>query len=613
MYRYVAFLWNSLDSEVSHEAEGLRGRLLESSIGCEQAFAAPGMEVYTWPPRTSDLHEYPIPDCSGVILGRLFPAELEALADGWKPALTPHDGSRFLATSGRTLTEEYWGAYVAFLHSPRAPHSVVLRDPSGKLPCYRLRHLGIDIVFSDVADLAFLPPPVFGLNLPYLAAFVFRGSIQTRETGLAAVTEVLAGECYEIRGTCSRQKIIWNAAQIAMDHERVSREIAAARLRAVTEACIEAWASVHLRILHLLSGGLDSSIVLGCLARARHPTHTICLNRFLGAAEGDERIHARAVARLARVPLIERRLPVEECIYDTSMLALPKSPRPSFTQCERWKQLNIVNGIVAAHKSDAVWTGQGGDHLFLKATDVESAADFLIDNGWHKGLARAIRGEARLSRRPYVDIWRSALAARRTPGHRTSSSQERLPGFVRSEALPENLDIYLSSPLDLAAKNLAPGRRRQIALVAEVVNRNVPLSGHEIAHQHHPLLSQPILEQCLRTPSYVHLDGGCPRALARLAFHELVPQQVLQREDKGNTTSLVVESIRRSAPFLHELLLHGVLAAERLVERSELSRCLRDGHALMPGQLPALTSCIAAEIWARSWSRNFPSRQRSVS
>ncbi|MGB6450488.1 MAG: asparagine synthase-related protein, partial [Steroidobacteraceae bacterium] len=129
-----------------------------------------------------------------------------------------------------------------------------------------------------------------------------------------------------------------------------------------------------------------------------------------------------------------------------------------------------------------------------------------------------------------------------------------------------------------------------------------PLSRKELAYEHHPLLSQPIVEHCLKTPTYVHLRGGRHRALARDAFSDCVPQQIIQRESKGDTTAFVVESIRRSEDFLCELLLDGVLVRERLINRAQLEACLRDGQALMPGQLPPLLASIAAEIWARAWS-----------
>lgn len=602
MYHYVAFIWDSADRDASLGAAALASEMERASADWKRTFASAGMTVYTQPPRTADLREYPLPGSRGVILGRLFPAELDELAPHWEPAITEMDAVRYLETAGRRLTEDYWGAYIAFLTSPAESRSVVLRDPSGKLPCYRLRHARVDVVFSDPADLSALPLPPLTLNREYLAAFLYRSSLQIRESALAEVTEVLAGECVEIRDSSARQQMAWDPRSVAGAGRRSSYDEAARELRSVTQGCIDAWASVHSRVLHCLSGGLDSAIVLGCLAASPSAPAIVCMNRYVEDAGGDERAYARTAAELAKAPLIEVCVNPRTFAFDARMLALPRATKPGFSQCGRLMQLDAVNPEVLRHGAAAVWKGQGGDHLFLKASDISSASDYLADRGLRWGFVQAARDDARLAAQPYVSVLRSALASRHAPRASPIHCGGRGMHFVRPDALPGDLDRYLAHPWDLEAEGLPPGRRRQIGLLGEVVNRHRPLARKELAYEHHPLLSQPIVEHCLRTPTYVHLRGGRYRALARDAFRDCVPPQIIRREDKGDTTSFAVASLRRSEAFLCELLLDGALARERLIDRAQVEACLRDGQVLMPDQLPPLLACIAAEIWARAWS-----------
>lgn len=609
MYHYVAFIWNSLDAHAGNRASALGGALQRADARWKRTFDGPGLTVYSQPPRTADLHEYLLgKGRSGVILGRLFPADLTELSSRWKPHITEDDAAEYLAAAGKPLLENYWGAYIAFLTCPTEPRSLVIRDPSGRLPCFRLRNEGVEVLFSDSGDLSALPFPRPTLNVRYLAAFLRGDDLPTRDCGLEEITELLAGDCLQLHESRTLQRAAWDpTAVMARGYER-SYEHAASRLRWVTSACIDAWASVQPRILHCLSGGLDSSIVLGCLARAPSAPRVMCINRFAETAESDERRYARLAAASAGTPLVEVCWNDDNVIFDERLLAIPRSPKPSFSQCGRLMQLDVTNLYAESHEADSVWKGQGGDHIFLKASGIESASDYLADHGIGFGIARALRDNAKLSSQPYTAILRSAWAYKRSGYATERVGLERKPHFLHREARSVAAQSIEAHPWMLSAAALPPGRQRQLRMLAEVVNRHRPLPRSEIAYEHHPLLSQPIIEQCLRTPTYLHLRGGRHRALARHAFADCVPASILEREDKGGTTALLTRCVRRAAPFLSQLLIDGILVRKRIADRHELESCLRGGRVLMPDQLPPLLACIAAEIWARTWNGALPAR-----
>jgi asparagine synthase (glutamine-hydrolysing) len=142
----------------------------------------------------------------------------------------------------------------------------------------------------------------------------------------------------------------------------------------------------------------------------------------------------------------------------------------------------------------------------------------------------------------------------------------------------------------------------QIRFLSQVVNRHRPIARLESAPQHHPLLSQPLMETCLQIPTYLLLRGGRERGLAREAFADRVPAQILRRRDKGSIVSHATEMLRQSEPFVRELLMDGVLAGAGVIVPKELEPYIVHGQPFREEHLMPLLACIAAEVWVRASS-----------
>jgi asparagine synthase (glutamine-hydrolysing) len=108
------------------------------------------------------------------------------------------------------------------------------------------------------------------------------------------------------------------------------------------------------------------------------------------------------------------------------------------------------------------------------------------------------------------------------------------------------------------------------------------------------------MEVCLRIPTYHLLRGGRERGLAREAFADRIPVEILRRRDKGSIVSHAAEMLRESEPFVRELLLDGVLAGAGIVVPAELEPYIVHGQPFREEHLMPLLACIAAEVWART-------------
>jgi asparagine synthase (glutamine-hydrolysing) len=285
--------------------------------------------------------------------------------------------------------------------------------------------------------------------------------------------------------------------------------------------------------------------------------------------------------------------------FDSRLFSAPPTCKPAVTALFRLLEVPLINRIAAEAGARTLWTGQGGDHIFLQTADTWSAADYLDMQGLRPGLVAAVRDAAVLSRQPYWFVLKSAFSRRR--GARPApNSLAQSTYFVAPAALPGNVDEYVSHPWAAAAEEVPRGKHMQIRFLSQVVNRHRPIARLEGAPQHHPLLSQPLMEVCLQIPTYLLLRGGRERGLAREAFADRVPEKILRRRDKGSIISHATEMLRQSEAFVRELLLDGALAGAGVIVRKELEPYIVQGQPFREEHLMPLLACIAAEVWVRT-------------
>ncbi len=599
MYRYVCFLWNRLNPSVGEAAEYLVQTFRRRNPTWAETLTESGAAAFH--PHIGDrsIESFMLPRGAGIVLGTLFPIDLAQ----WSPQWTPVFGDRFTETAvlsgGRHLIETFWGRYVALLNGRAGRDHYVIRDCSGRVPCFALQHRGVHIIFAEIGDLACLSLPPFSINQRFLAGFIFSAEMAQRECGLDEVREVLAGDCLLIRENSVSQLSLWNPAKIC--GERTLEDFNEARntLRSVTQQCVGCWASRYGRIVHKLSGGLDSTIVLGCLQRSPVRPRVTCINTHSVGPEADERRYARLAAAQADAELIELPLYPDDVRLDRQVFDLPESARPSILPVFEIPALRLQNSVAQRLQAEATWTGHGGDHLFLQSSLPLGAIDYVHDHGPTGNFWPAVRDSVRLSKLPYWQVLRLVARFGWLNTERNLEVWKRRPMFLRPD-LAENIAQYVEPPWTSDAACLPPGKRLQVAMLAELLNRHRPIPGLHAA-QHHPLLSQPLMELCLQIPTYTLLCGGRDRALARDAFSDHVPAQIIARTAKGTISSSLMYVIRRSSSFTRELIMQGELIREGIIDRAAVEPYVVHGRPVDQWSLWPLLSCIAAEIWLRKW------------
>ena len=599
MYRFIALAWNDEDQPRTAAAQRLAQRIRSMTSDWQSVLDLPGLRVFHARGAGSARRAYPLAGTAGVVLGKLFD-------DSFRPADTEFgdaETGRLLASEGRRLIERYWGHYVAFLSAADSGRRFVLRDPTGGLPCYVTRASGVDVFLSDMEDYARLELAPFAADLEHLTAFFLYSELATRSTGIEGVTQLFPGECAAIGPDRRRRGIdysfYWNPVDVAAAGGPDDADEARAILGSTIRRSVGAWASSYRRILQELSGGLDSSIVGACAAAARPHPEILGFHVFGQTAEGDDRVYARAAAARTGIELVEA-----ECRSSATALEDQLDPlrvaSPAvlgfLPESERLRRR-----LARARRAEAVFTGQGGDHLFQQAGGELIAAEYFERRGLRPALAGIVADSCRMTQLP---VW-SVLAAtfsygllgrRFDPYEAYAEPPSILSADARAALKPE----AWSHPWVEGAGGLPAVKTRQVFNVVD--SQTFYLRPCPYAERVHPLLSQPIIECSLRIPGYVLALRGQSRGLVREAFAADLPGTIVQRFSKGSATSYFNRMLYDNAAFLREFLLDGALVRAGILDRRALEASLSEAALVVGDNLHPVLDAARTEAWFYAWT-----------
>ncbi len=304
MFRYIALVWDPKAAERTSAATHIGKDIHAQLPGWRCVLEATGLKVYILGEPSSASRVHKLEPNVGIVLGTLFTrTPLDDEPSG--PDFGGSELDKIIESGGRRLIDGYWGRYVAILKGPREARVRIIRDPTGAMPCYITKHQDIDVVCSHIHDCAALGLVEPHINWDHLATFLWFDHLISSHTGLTGVDQVQAGECITIEAGDRTAAFYWSPDRILSRRVIENRQHAMDELRSVIQHCVSAWASCYGNVLHELSGGLDSTVVLACLSRSSRRPELVCENYYSEDSSGDERSFARLAAKHADVELIE--------------------------------------------------------------------------------------------------------------------------------------------------------------------------------------------------------------------------------------------------------------------------------------------------------------------
>ena len=606
VFRYIALLWNPGEPALAGAASRLEHRLQQNSQTWTHVLGLKGLSVFVTGTHHGASGVYPLAHArgDGVVLGTLF--SRRATREG-RFGLTLHDVDReaIARSQGHELIDSYWGRYVAVLVDAQTGTKRVLRDPTGGMPCWWVDAGGVQICCSWLEDCLWLDPRPLSLNWDIITTRLAVALFHSEHTGLNEVSEVRAGECVCLSNTAphhgsDQRSFYWSPVEVANRARLEDPSLATAELRRTADMCVQAWASRYDSIIHYLSGGLDSAIVLAGLTGAQLRTPVVALNYFLAGADSDERVYARAAALRAGCELVERER--NDAVDLRRMLDVHRTANPVSTYV-RLEAGRHEAELAARTGAQGIFSGDGGDALFFRTPAAATAIDYVRDHG---PVPRSLEIALNAAFQDDVSVW-TVLRNMWRYGVRCNNFRsvmgERshwgaVSAGVIASALARGDFVH---PWFESGAVLPPGKQRQAFLLSFAPDFYDPFDNDSLPEKVAPLLSQPLIELCLQIPTYVLAPGPQDRMLARNAFASGLPELIRCRVTKGSLGRHVKCVLEANREFLADLLLDGVLVSRQLLDRRKLEEAVSGVPA--PGRYfaPELFEYAGIESWVRAW------------
>jgi asparagine synthase (glutamine-hydrolysing) len=420
------------------------------------------------------------------------------------------------------------------------------------------------------------------------------------------ISSIHRGECVEFGadGVCLRRACYWHPSSFERTSDLIVDSAAAAKaLRAAVRSCVHSMAGHHSAVLAQVSGGLDSSIVLGCLTDAPNAPDITCYTGYVKDSVCDER-------RWARYATTRRNLRhVEVCadpraltFRDLPALAPSMEPASLFTH---WQRGPLERGLATPRRATATFTGEGGDSTLCSTSFV-----YAVDHSLRRyGLGfRTWRAAARVATRRDRTLWSvlGKAVGRQLFGMEHAAYRRRLANLCRlaSSDARHSLesDRCVSESWFSSVGPMSPEMVTRLGPLAFApVFYDLSLSQHgESPVALSPLCTQPVFETCARIPVDAHFYGGRSRGLARRAFVAEVPEPILRRQWKDRPLHYVAEVIHRNLDFIRSTLLDGMLVRERILDREAVELALSGS----PSRSAAIGGEVMNQLDLELWIRN---------
>jgi asparagine synthase (glutamine-hydrolysing) len=390
-----------------------------------------------------------------------------------------------------------------------------------------------------------------------------------------------------------------------------SLQEASVLLRKTTQLSISSQAALHKKVYVSLSGGLDSSIVLGCLAKMQDRPEIIGIN-FFCRGNGDERRYARSMAQKAEISLVEKEHNPTVDLKIFLNCARTANPTLNFSACDvqpTMVQLAVESGATA------VYNGELGDDLFGHAFGPDALADCITRYGVGARYFRAAYDYARLRR---VSVWSAVKQGARCWKDLRSTPFWNMYRYAQAQGISREAKLATDETLEFYERELSrfvhpwlvdveglPAGRFQMTvslITATSTWSHAPFAGESDSLFVMPLATQPLAEAYPRIPARLHILGGQNGAVLRLAFGDMLSDLVLRRgTGKGTPDLWLKDALERNRPFMRDFMLDGLLVKERIVDRRKLDTVL--SGSLNKARVP--TSEIIIQLFIEAWLRRW--------
>jgi asparagine synthase (glutamine-hydrolysing) len=459
------------------------------------------------------------------------------------------------------LARALQGMFAFAVWDDRRGRLVLGRDRLGKKPLYYWRGDSRLVFASEIKGLLADRVVPRRLDPGAIPAYLTFGYVPTPRTFFDGIRAVPPGHVLVVAVDGSVElEPYWEppCAAVTATRTDVSLEEAAGEVRSRLRAAVERRLIADVPLGAFLSGGLDSSVVVGIMSEvAREPVRTFSIG-FEGGGWHDERPFARMVARRFGTQHEEFTVQpaaldlVEELVWHHDQPFGDSSAIPTY----------LLSRLAREHVTVAL-SGDGGDELFGGYERFSAA----LNAGWYARMPRAARelagaGLARLPQARYVGRARRFAA----------SAELGLPdAYVAwlSYVPAERRETLLRDPDDWAVDHYREvwaasegahllDRLLDFNLRTYLLDDLLPkVDRMSMAHALEvrcPLLDTDLLAYTATLPPALKVRGLGLKRVLRAAVGDLVPRTVLRRRKHGFAVPLDAWFRGELAGYLRDML-----------------------------------------------------------
>ena len=509
---------------------------------------------------------------------------------------------------GPHFVERLEGMFTLALYDRPRRRLVLARDRLGKKPLLWTRLPDGSLAWaSELKALLTLPGCSRELDLPALDAYLSLQYVPAPATGLRGIHKLQPGHLLvaEDGGEPTIERW-WEPSPVEESH---SEEEWLERVRAALDEAVRRRLVADVPLGALLSGGIDSSIVVALMARASSdPVRTFSVG--FTDERYDERSYARLVAE--RYGTRHEELVVEPDAAEL-LVRVARSWDEPFGDSSA-----LPTAIVCEHARRHVTvalTGDGADEAFAgyeryRAVGLAGALD-RVPPALSRAAARSLRLLPAARREPRSPLFRAARfleTAASPPASRYGRLMEVLPAGLRQGLWSEDVLAEIGAPrsaAELLGVPPAPGITGLQLLDLHTYLPGDLLVKADIASMasslelRSPFLDHHVVELALGLPDSLKFGGRRGKIALRRAFASVLPNEIQSRGKKGFGVPV-------SRWFRHELrgpardlLLDGTARGRGLFRPAALEALLDEHVSGRADHGARLWSLLMLELWQR--------------
>jgi len=517
---------------------------------------------------------------------------------------------------GSRAFEDLDGMFAIAIWDGRHGTLTLARDRAGKKPLF-LWIDGSRVVFgSEIKALAAHPALDLAIDEEAVPYYFLYGYVPHPRTFYRGVSHLEPGTLavFDEGGRRSDRRY-WQLQFPAADSVRrsaPSRQDAARRVRELVTDAVERRLTSDVPLGAFLSGGIDSTIVVGLMSRLREqPVRTFSIG-FEGDPAFDETATAKETARLMGTEHTEFRVRpsaidlIDRLIYHHDGPFADSSAIPTY----------LVSSLTREHVTVAL-TGDGGDEVF--AGYLRFGAALAADRLPSWAGAVAMTALSQLPTPPNERHW--ITRGRRFARFMQLPLQDRLTAW--SGVFYDDISQLLGA--DTAARIDVRRHLRCLAGVDDASPLSVVLAANFHSYLHDdllvkadrmtmaaslearaPFLDRALVEYVAALPDDYKLHGRTTKAVLRDAFSDLIPDGVKRQGKRGFGVPLDAWFRGELRQYARDHLMDSTARLGRYVSMPYVRSLLEDHDAGLANYGHRIWTLLTFERWLRllpSWSR----------